>query len=92
MKNALISPMECPINYISGWTIDTSPKPIYTPIYTPIENSCRVAQVEPDGQTFEIALPLFWTACEDDVVADKFYYNVDSKQIYPIPEPAPYPI
>ena len=32
MKNALISPNEQPIKYISEWTTDTPPQPIYTPI------------------------------------------------------------
>jgi hypothetical protein len=86
MKNALISPNENPIKYISGWTTDTPPKPIYTAI----ENSCRVAEVE--GQTFEVSPPLFWTPCADDVIADQFYYNTNNKEIYPVPEPAPEPV
>lgn len=85
MKNALISPDESPINYISGWTTDTPPNPIYTQI----ENSCRVAEVS--NQTFEVSPPLFWTDCEDNVVADQFYYNTNDKEIYPVPPPAPYP-
>jgi hypothetical protein len=85
MKNALISPIESPVKYISGWTTDTPPEPIYTQI----ENSCRVAEVE--ALTFEVALPLFWTPCNDDVRADQFYYNTNDKEIYPIPAPAPYP-
>ena len=85
MKNALISPNESPIQYVSGWTTDTPPEPIYTQI----ENSCRVAEVE--IETFEVALPLFWTPCEDNVKADQFYYNTSDKEIYPMPEPAPYP-
>ena len=85
MKNALISPNESPIEYLSGWTTDIPPQPIYTQI----ENSCRVAEVS--DQTFEIALPLFWTICADDVVADQFYYNTNDKEIYPVPDPAPYP-
>ena len=85
MKNALIAPNESPIQYGSGWTTDNPPKPILTPI----ENSCRVAEVS--NQTFEVALPLFWTKCEDNVVADQWYYNTNDKEIYPIPESAPYP-
>jgi len=85
MKNALISPDESPINYVSGWTTDTPPNPIYTQI----ENSCRVAEVS--DQTFEVSPPLFWTDCEDNVVADQFYYNTNDKEIYPVPPPAPYP-
>jgi len=85
MKNALISPNESPIKCISGWTTDTPPEPIYTSI----NNSCRVAEVE--TQTFEVALPLFWTPCSDDVIADQWYYNTSDKEIYPVPPPAPYP-
>ena len=86
-NNALISPNESPIKYISDWTTDTPPQPIFIQI----ENSCRVAQVEPDGQTFEIGEPLFWTPCADDVEAGKFYYNINDKEIYPIPPSPPYP-
>jgi hypothetical protein len=85
MKNALISPNESPIQYVSRWTTDTPPEAIYTQI----ENSCRVAQVE--DQTFEVALPLFWTPCDNDVIADQFYYNTADEQIYPVPESPPYP-
>jgi len=83
MKNALIAPMQAPIQYVSGWTTDTPPQPIYTQI----ENSCRVAEVE--DQTFEVALPLFWIPCADDVKADHWYYNTSDKEIYPMPESPP---
>jgi hypothetical protein len=83
MKNALISPNESPIQYISGWTTDDPPQPIYTPI----ANSCRVAEVE--NQPFEVAPPLFWTPCADNVEADKWYYNINDEEIYPVPDPAP---
>jgi hypothetical protein len=86
MKNALISPNESPVKYISGWTTDIPPEPIFTPI----ENSCRVAEVS--DQTFEVSPPLFWTPCADDVKADQFYYNIADEQIYPVPSPAPEPI
>ena len=85
MKNALISPTEQPIKYVSGYTTDTPPQLIWSDI----ENSCRVAEVE--TQTFEVALPLFWTSCDDNVVADQWYYNTNDKEIYPVPEPAPEP-
>jgi hypothetical protein len=86
MKNALIDPNEKPINYVSAWTTDTPPEPIWTPI----ENSCRVAEVE--DKTFEVSPPLFWTPCADDVIADQFYYNTANEQIYPIPAPPPKPV
>lgn len=85
MKNALISPNEKPIEYISGWNTDTPPQAILTPI----ANSCRVAEVL--DQPFEVSEPLFWVACADDVVADQWYYNTNDNQVYPIPAPPPYP-
>ncbi len=84
MKNALISPNESPVQYISGWTDDVP----HQPIYMPINNSCRVAEVS--DTIFEVSLPLFWTECANDVVADKWYYNTQDNEIYPIPN-APYP-
>lgn len=85
MKNALISPNESPVKYLSGWTTDTP----LEPIYIQIENSCRVAEVS--DEPFEIGLPLFWVECDNDVKADYFYYNTLDKEIYPIPDPAPKP-
>lgn len=80
MKKALISPNEAPVKCISGWTFTMPPEPIFTPI----ENSCRVAQVE--DQSFDVAPPFFWVDCNDNVVADVCYYNISDNQIYPIPE------
>ena len=44
----------------------------------------RIAQVEPDGQTFEIASPLYWMPCEDNVEAD-IYYLANDGTIQPNP-------
>jgi hypothetical protein len=55
----------------------------------PRETGYRVAEVV--DQTFEVALPLFWTPCDDDVVADQWYYNMGDQNIYPVPPPAPEP-
>jgi hypothetical protein len=84
MKNALISPNET-VSYLSGWT--DSPKP--KPIYTTIPNAERVAEVA--NTTFEVAPPLFWVACADDIVADLWYYDTATKIITPVPASPPYP-
>lgn len=78
---ALISPNEAPISYISSWT---GVAPNYTPVYTAYPNSCRVAEVLPDNQTFPVAEPMFWTTCANDVVADEFYYDTATNNINPI--------
>lgn len=84
MQNALIDPQTA-VNEIIGWT-NTVP---YKPIMQVIPNSARVAEVL--GTTFEVAPPLFWTACADDVVQDQFYYDTSNQTIYPIPPAPPYP-
>jgi hypothetical protein len=79
MINALISPNE-QVSYISAWD---EQKPVYTVL------GQRVAQVS-DNQ-FEVAPPLFWLACADDVTAMGFYYDATSLAIVQIPESPPQP-
>lgn len=43
----------------------------------------RVAEVS--SQPFDVALPLFWVSCADDVVADQFYW--DGNSCVEIPKP-----
>ena len=74
---ALIAPNEAPVKYIASWSSTTPP----FPTYWDYPNSCRVAQVEPDDQTFPVADPYFWTNCADDIVADQFYYDTVTKKI-----------
>jgi len=56
------------------------------------ETGYRVAEV--CAQPFEIAPPLFWVDCADDVVADQFWYDPSDESIkaVPLPEPEPQPI
>ena len=35
----------------------------------------RVCQIEPDGQTFPVAEPLFWTTCPDNCNTQWTYVN-----------------
>lgn len=57
----------------------------------PRETGYRVAQVEPNDEVFEVAQPLFWVDCADDVVADQFWYDHETQTIKPVPEPEPEP-
>lgn len=45
----------------------------------------RVADVHADG--FEVAEPLFWVDCSEDVVADLFYFDPLDSLIKPVPVP-----
>jgi hypothetical protein len=77
---ALIDPTATE-QYISSWNEPVAPSTKYTPVYTQIGQ--RVAYVE---QTeFPVALPLFWYPCEDDVVADQFYFDNLNNVISAIP-------
>lgn len=84
---ALISPNESSIYHVVSWDTATPPNPVSEPY----PNSCRVAQVEPDGQTFPVGDPMFWTSCADDVSADRFYYDTANQTINRVvnaPQPA----
>lgn len=48
-----------------------------------VESGYRVAQVEENA--FEVAEPFFWIECEDDVIANLFYYDPVSHKIKKIP-------
>jgi hypothetical protein len=79
MKNALISPNE-QVSYISAWDGQT-------PVYTVLGQ--RVAEVA--DTPFEVAPPLFWLECADDVTVMGFYYSQNSLAIVQIPESPPQP-
>ena len=51
------------------------------------ETGYRVAQVEPDDQTFPVAAGLFWMSCADNVVADQFWYDPADNTIKAVPTP-----
>jgi hypothetical protein len=48
---------------------------------------CRVAQVEPEENIFDVAEGLFWVDCADDVIADRFTYSLFTREITAIPTP-----
>ena len=83
---ALIDPTTTNIQYISSWTGTPA-----APVYSAYPNSCRVAQVEPNDQTFPVAEPFFWNDCPDNCVAGKWYFDTVSKTVNEIvnaPKPA----
>jgi hypothetical protein len=50
----------------------------------PSVNGYRVAQVA--DITFEVAEPLFWVECSNDIVADDFYYDTQTNSLLIIPK------
>lgn len=53
----------------------------------PREAGYRVAEIS--DSSFEIALPLFWVECADDVMADTYWYDPNTQLINLIPVPEP---
>lgn len=47
----------------------------------------RIAEVSEIA--FEVAPPLFWMDCANDVRADQWYYDPTTQQIDPTPQPLP---
>jgi len=47
-----------------------------------VNTGYRVAQFEENS--FEVAPPLFWVNCLDEVVQDQFWYDPTDEQIKPI--------
>lgn len=93
MKKALINPLNTNIYYVSSWAevIPVTSPVTYTQNYTSISNSCEITEVS--DSEFEVALPLFWVDCEDNVTPEEYYYNTSTELIMekPADEPDPDP-
>lgn len=53
----------------------------------PRETGYRVAEVV--DTPFEVAPPLFWVECADDIVADVYWYDPSNGTFALVPEPEP---
>jgi hypothetical protein len=82
MKKALCD-TQTSVQYIVSWVEipDTDPKQ-YNAIYETYPNSARVCEVA-DAE-FPVYQTLVWVDCADDVVADQYYYDKESKTIKPV--------
>jgi hypothetical protein len=83
------------VSNITSWELNpnwdgVNPRKKYLPVSSEIQNSARVAEVEPNNAIFPIGEPLFWVDCADDVVADIFYFDTETQTINLIIN-APYP-
>lgn len=82
MKQAIIDPRQI-VQVIAGYDSYGNP------IYSPIPNSARIAEVA--DSTFPVAEPLFWTECPDSCMADQWYFDTVKNECFPIP-PSPQPV
>lgn len=80
MKKALCDTTTS-VHHIVSW-LDSNP------VYETYPNSARVCEVS--DTSFEVYPTLIWVDCADDVVADQYYYDTESKTIKAI-ENAPEP-
>jgi hypothetical protein len=55
----------------------------------PAQTGYRVAQVEPAENIFGVADPLYWLDCNDDVIADQFWFDPTDNTIKAVPVPTP---
>lgn len=52
----------------------------------PRETGYRVAQVVDDNLQFDVADPLFWVSCSNEILADQFWYDPSDETIKPFPQ------
>ena len=86
MKKCLLNPNQT-ASYISSWYYNSYDKTT-TPVYETYENSQLVVDVE--EAEFEVAPPLYWLDCDDNVEAYRWYLDTTDNQIKEIVD-APYP-
>lgn len=48
----------------------------------------RVAQTAESQYEFPVAEPLFWTPCDDTIIANEFVYNPETQGFLELPKPA----
>lgn len=55
----------------------------------PREGGFRVAQVVAEGATFDVTDDFIWVACDETIIADKFWYDIanDTFNLIPVIEP-----
>lgn len=56
-------------------------------LISPIQDNF-VVQVEPDNNTFEVALPLYWLNCPNNIVAYEYQY-LENQYVAYVPPPIP---
>lgn len=56
------------------------------------EGGFRVAQVVAEDATFDVTNDFIWIACDETVIADKFWYDItnDTFNLIPVIEPVPF--
>lgn len=79
MKKALCDTTTS-VQYIVSWQNGNA-------IYETYPNSARVCEVT--NSPFPVFKTLIWVDCSDDVVADYYWYDIESKTIKPIENAEP---
>ena len=74
MKKALID-TQTSVSHIVSWVEDS-------PIFETYPNSSRVCEIT--DTPFEVYPTLIWVDCEDYVVADQFWYDLNAQTFNPV--------
>jgi hypothetical protein len=53
----------------------------------PVTNGYRIAQVEPAENIFDVAEPLYWLDCSDEIIPDAYYFDTTDNIIKEVPRP-----
>jgi len=51
----------------------------------PRETGYRIAEIS--NVSFDVATPLFWIECNDDIIADEYWYDPVNKSFEVMPQP-----
>jgi hypothetical protein len=85
---ALISPNEGnTVTWVTSWKKEGNEWVAETT--ESISDCQRIAEVEPDDKTFEVATPLHWVDCPQDCKADEWYFKDGACYIKPTDVPKP---
>jgi hypothetical protein len=86
---ALIDP-QVSVTYTSSWVVDSAQECGYRRVNSTLSNSARVCDKK-DSQ-YDVASPLFWVDCADDLDVTNSYYDTSDSTIKAIPNaPVPTP-
>jgi hypothetical protein len=70
---ALINPLE--ITYqITAWELNGAE-------YVPTQTQLGYRVCEVNQNSFDVAEPLFWVDCQDELLADNYFFDINTKEL-----------
>ena len=81
---ALINPLEI-VYQISAWELNGAE-------YVPTQTQLGYRVCEVNQNSFDVADPLFWIDCQDGILADNYFFDINTKQLVEKPLDVAYPV